>query len=121
MQKSVRLFIAAASAAAILSTPALAADGDAGWREITYRCASGQDLTVGFRDAGGAIRVTAGDRPTVKLVGRPAKAGFRYGDSRHELRGEGNTVTLKIGSKTPLECTTDDPAAADLAAAATTR
>ena len=78
------------------------------WRSLNCR-----------RDSGSAAQVTAADKPvlSVKLMGRPAKSGFRYGDSRYELRGEGDAVTWQIGSKTPLKCTSDDPAAGKLAAA----
>ena len=96
---------------------AIEAPAEAGWRQVAYRCESGQALTIDFRESGSAVRVTAADKPAVKLVSRPAKSGFRYGDSRYELRGEGDAVTWQIGSKTPLKCTSDDPAAEQLAAA----
>lgn len=118
-----RLFFAASSAAVLMiALPAhqsLAGDATAesGWRQVAYSCESGQALTVAYRESGGAVRVTTADKPTLKLVARPAKLGFRYGDARHELRGEGDTVTWQIGSKTPLKCTSDDPATGNLAAA----
>ena len=96
---------------------AIEAPAESGWRQVAYRCESGQALTVDFRESGGAVRVTAADRSALNLVSRPAKSGFRYGDSRHELRGEGDAVTWQVGSKTPLKCTSDDPAAEKLAAA----
>ena len=93
--------------------------GDAGWRQVAYSCESGQELTVAYRESGSAVQVQAADRPMVKLISRPAKSGFRYGDSRHELRGEGDAVTWQIGKKSPVKCTSQDPAALHLAAAAT--
>lgn len=113
--------VAAASAALLMATPVLAAEGAASdeWRQVAYSCESGQDLTVAYRESGTAVQVTAADRPSVKLIARPAKAGFRFGDSRHELRGEGDAVTWRIGNKTPVKCTSQDPAALNLAAAAT--
>jgi len=96
---------------------AIEAPAESGWRQVAYRCESGQALTVDFRESGSAVRVTASDKPAVQLVSRPARLGFRYGDSRYELRGEGDAVTWQIGSKTPLKCTSDDPAAGKLAAA----
>lgn len=110
----------AAAAALVLAAPALAAEGQASaeWREVSYSCATGQNLKVAYRESGSAVQVTAADRPTVKLLARPAKTGFRFGDSRHELRGEGDMVTFKIGRKTPVTCTSEDPAALNLAAAA---
>ncbi len=110
----------AASAALLLGAPVLASDAPAAseWRPVAYSCESGQELTVTYRESGSAVRVQSADRPAVKLVARPAKSGFRYGDSRHELRGEGDAVTWRVGSKTPVKCTSDDPAALNLAAAA---
>ncbi len=86
---------------------------------MAYSCESGQELTVAYRESGSAVQVQAADRPMVKLISRPAKSGFRYGDSRHELRGEGDAVTWQIGKKSPVRCTSQDPAALNLAAAAT--
>ncbi|MEQ1801285.1 MAG: MliC family protein [Gammaproteobacteria bacterium] len=113
--------VAAASAALLMASPVLAAEVAASdaWRQVAYSCESGQDLTVAYRESGTAVQVTAADRPAVKLIARPAKAGFRFGDSRHELRGEGDAVTWRIGNKTPVKCTSQDPAALNLAAAAT--
>ena len=109
------------TAALMIAVPVsqgVAADAEAGWRQVAYSCESGQALTVDYRESGGAVRVTAAEKPAVKLNERPAKTGFRYGDARHELRGEGESVTWQIGSKTPLKCTSEDPAAGNLAAAA---
>jgi membrane-bound inhibitor of C-type lysozyme len=85
---------------------------------VAYTCETGQALTVAFRETGSAVQVQPADRPAVKLNARPAKTGFRYSDSRHELRGDGEAITWRIGNKTPLKCTSDDPAAEVLAAAA---
>jgi membrane-bound inhibitor of C-type lysozyme len=111
---------AAASAALLIAAPVLAGEASANgdWRQVAYSCESGQELTVAYRDSGSAVQVQAADRPAVKLISRPAKSGFRYGDSRHELRGEGDAVTWRIGNKTPVKCTSQDPAALNLAAAA---
>lgn len=113
--------VAAASATLVLAAPALAVEerASAEWREVAYSCETGDSLTVAYRESGSAVQVTAADRPTVKLLARPAKSGFRFGDSRHELRGEGEMVTFKIGKRTPVTCTSSDPAALNLAAAAT--
>lgn len=116
------LFAAAAASAALLAAaPVLAGEASASaeWRQVAYSCESGQELTVAYRESGSAVQVQASDRPVVKLISRPAKSGFRYGDSRHELRGEGEAVTWRIGNKTPVKCTSQDPAALNLAAAAT--
>ena len=112
---------AAASATLLIAAPVLAgeASANADWRQVAYSCESGQELTVAYRESGSAVQVQAADRPVVKLLSRPAKAGFRYGDSRHELRGEGEAVTWRIGNKTPVRCTSQDPAALQLAAVAT--
>jgi len=111
----------AASAALLVAAPVLAGEASpsADWRQVAYSCESGQELTVAYRDSGSAVQVQSSDRPAVKLISRPAKSGFRYGDSRHELRGEGEAVTWRIGNKTPVKCTSQDPAALNLAAAAT--
>lgn len=111
----------AASAALLVAAPVLAGDtsANAEWRQVAYSCESGQELTVAYRETGSAVQVQSPDRPAVKLISRPAKSGFRYGDSRHELRGEGEAVTWRIGNKTPVKCTSQDPAALNLAAAAT--
>jgi len=113
--------LSAAAAALVLAAPALAAEGQASaeWRAVAYSCESGENLTVAYRESGSAVQVTPSDRPTVKLIARPAKTGFRYGDARHELRGEGDMVTFQVGRKTPVTCTSTDPAALNLAAAAT--
>jgi membrane-bound inhibitor of C-type lysozyme len=112
---------AAAMAALILAGPAVAAGDSAkpGWRQVAYTCETGQPLTVAFRETGSAVQVQPADKPAVKLNARPAKAGFRYADSRHELRGEGEAITWRIGNRTPVKCTSDDPAAQALAAVAT--
>lgn len=112
---------AAASVALFVAAPVLAGGATPGaeWRQVAYSCESGQELTVAYRESGSAVQVQAADRKAVKLNARPAKAGFRFGDSRHELRGEGDAVTWQIGSKTPVKCTSQDPAALNLAAAAT--
>jgi membrane-bound inhibitor of C-type lysozyme len=112
---------AAASAALFAAAPLMAGEASASaeWRQVAYSCESGQALTVAYRESGSAVQVQAADRKAVKLIARPAKAGFRYGDSRHELRGDGDAVTWQIGSKSPVKCTSQDPAALNLAAAAT--
>ncbi len=117
-----KLISAAASAVLLMvglpPSLSLAADtpAETGWRQVAYRCESGQALTVAYRESGSAARVTAADQPTVKLVSRPVKSGFRYGADRYELRGEGDAVTWQIGSKTPLKCTSADPGAGNMAA-----
>jgi membrane-bound inhibitor of C-type lysozyme len=83
---------------------------------VAYSCEYGQALTVDFRESGGAVRVAAAEKAAVTLNARPAKSGFRYSDARHELRGEGGAVTWQIGTRTPVKCTSEDPAAANLAA-----
>jgi hypothetical protein len=109
--------IAATSAGLLLLSfgagQSLAADetAEAGWRQVAYSCESGQALTVDYRDSGSAAKVTGADKPVVKLISRPAKSGFRFGDSRHELRGDGDAVTWQVGSKTPVKCTTTTRAA----------
>lgn len=111
---------AVASVAVLAATPVLAADGPAAseWRQISYRCESGQALTVSFREAGGSVQVAAADAPALKLLARPAREGFRYSDSRHELRGGGEEITWKVGSRSPDKCSSSDPAASTLAAIA---
>ncbi|MCL4721699.1 MAG: MliC family protein [Gammaproteobacteria bacterium] len=104
-------------AAALLAAAPVQASAD--WQPVAYSCEGGEALTVAFRASGSAVQVSIPNRKTVKLNSRPAKSGFRYGDSRHELRGEGEVVTLSIDSRTPLRCTSEDPAAARLAAQAT--
>ncbi|MEO7386796.1 MAG: MliC family protein [Gammaproteobacteria bacterium] len=118
--RSLNVLSAAAAAAVVLvASPVLADQTKPGeWRQIAYTCDTGQDLTIAYRESGSAVEVTATDRPAVKLVARPAKAGFRFGDSRHELRGDGEAVTWQIDNKTPLKCTSQDPAALNLGAAA---
>jgi membrane-bound inhibitor of C-type lysozyme len=120
MRISNLLSVTAASAALLIAAPVLASEAAASaeWRQVAYSCESGQELTVAYRESGTAVQVQAADRPMVKLISRPAKSGFRYGDSRHELRGEGDAVTWQIGNKTPVKCTSEDPAALNLAAAA---
>lgn len=88
------------------------------WREVAYQCETGQDLRVEFRENGSAVRVATGDKPAVKLISRPAREGFRYGGSIYELRGNGNGLSWQTGSKTPVKCTSSDPAAAAFAAVA---
>lgn len=88
------------------------------WRQVQYSCGAGATLTVDYKESGSAIRVAEADKKAVKLNARPAKAGFRYGDSRHELRGEGEAVTWKVGARTAIQCRSEDPAAIGLAIAA---
>lgn len=111
----------AVSAALLSAAPAIAGKAATSneWRQAVYSCDSGESLTIDFRESGSAVRVTSADKRPVKLNYRPANVGFRFGDSRHELRGEGETVTWKIGSRTFMKCTSDDPAAANLASVAT--
>jgi len=120
MQKNTHL-IALAAAAVLATGPAIAAEATPGegWQQVAYTCDSGQELTVAYRESGSAVQVRSAERPVVKLIARPAKAGFRYGDSRHELRGEGDAITWRIDNKTPVKCTSQDPAALNLAAVAT--
>jgi len=111
----------AASAALVAAVPATAGDRASNneWREVAYNCDSGQSLTVAFRESGSSVRVMADESKAVKLNARPAKTGFRYSDSLYELRGGVDAVTWKIGSRQPVRCTSEDPAAASLAAVAT--
>jgi membrane-bound inhibitor of C-type lysozyme len=88
------------------------------WRQVQYRCGTDSTLTVDYKESGSAIRVAEADKKAVKLNARPAKAGFRYGDSRHELRGAGEAVTWKVGARSAVECRSNDPAALSLASAA---
>ena len=105
---------------AVLLAPVQAGAADAEWRQVAYQCESGQPLTVSFRATGSAVKVlSAADQKAVTLVLRPAKTGFRYSDSRFELRGDGDAITWKVGSRSAVNCKTEDPAAANLAAAAT--
>ncbi len=116
------LLSAVAASATLLATPAaVSADTVPGneWRQVAYSCESGQELTIAFKESGSSVRVTESENPAVKLNARPAKTGFRFSDSRYELRGEVNAVTWKIGSRAAVKCTTQDSAAADLAAFAT--
>ena len=119
MKISKALFLIAAAGGVLSSAPVFADESasSSGWRQVAYSCESGQALNVAFRDSGSAAQVTATDKPAVKLIGRPAKSGFRYSDSRYELRGEGDAVTWKIGTKTPVKCTSDGQSATKLAAA----
>ena len=118
-------FVSGAAAALLLialpASQSMAGDSPAesGWRQVAYNCESGQAINVAFRDSGSAAQVTAADKPAVKLIGRPAKSGFRYSDDRYELRGEGDAVTWKIGTKTPVKCTSDGQDVAKVAAALT--
>ena len=117
-------FVSGATALLLMALPAsqsLAGDppAESGWRQVAYNCESGQALNVAFRESGSAAEVTAADKPTVKLIGRPAKSGFRYSDDRYELRGDGGAVTWKIGTKTPVKCTSDGQDVAKVAAALT--
>jgi len=102
------------------ASQSFAADATAedGWRQVAYSCESGQALTVAYRDSGSAARVTGADKPIVKLVSRPAKSGFRFANSRFELRGEGDAVTWQVGTKTPVKCTSTTQAAANVGAEA---
>lgn len=120
MHKTTHL-IALAAATVLTAAPAFAADASPGqgWQQVAYTCETGQELTVAYRETGSAVQVSSAERPVVKLIARPAKAGFRYGDSRHELRGDGEGITWRIGNKTPVKCTSQDPAALNLAAVAT--
>ena len=106
-------------ASTVLMGPAQAGEAASEWRQVDYQCESGKPLTVSFRETGSAVKVVAADQKAVTLVLRPAKAGFRYSDSRYELRGEGAAITWKVGGKTPVSCTTQDPSAINLAASAT--
>jgi membrane-bound inhibitor of C-type lysozyme len=92
---------------------------DSGWHQVNYICESGEALNVAFRESGSAAQVTAADKPTLRLMGRPARSGFRYSDDRYELRGEGVAVTWKIGTKTPVKCASDGQYVAKVAAAVT--
>ena len=106
--------------AVLAASPVIAAEAAAAseWRQVQYSCGAGSTLTVDYKESGSAIRVAEADKKAVKLNARPAKAGFRYGDSRHELRGAGEAVTWKVGARTAVECSSDDPAALSLATAA---
>ena len=107
-------------ASSVLMAPVQAGAPDAEWRQVAYQCETGQPLTVSFRAIGSAVKVVpVADQKAVTLVLRPAKTGFRYSDSRYELRGEGEAITWKVGSRAAVSCTTADPAAENLAAAAT--
>lgn len=90
----------------LVGSQSLAADtaAEPGWRQVAYSCESGQALTVAYRESGSAARVSSADKPVVKLIGRPADSGFRFSDSRYELRGEGDAVTWQVGRKLPVKC-----------------
>lgn len=104
----------------VVASSAVAGDAAATseWRQVQYSCGAGSTLTVDYKESGAAIRVAEADKKPVKLNARPAKSGFRYGDSRHELRGQGEAVTWKVGARTAIECSSNDPAAISLATAA---
>lgn len=106
-------------ASLLLAGNAVAADqSDPAWTQVAYSCDSGAPLTVAYREGASSVRVTVGEGQVFKLVARPAKEGFRYSDSRHELRGEGDEIQWKTDTRTPITCKSTDPAAASLAAAA---
>lgn len=92
--------------------------GEQEWREVVYRCDSGQPVTVAFRENGKAVRVAVGEQKPAQLAARVAKSGYRYANDRYELRGgsEDGAISLRIGSARPIACTSSDPAAARLAA-----
>jgi len=114
MRISNRLSAVAASAALLATAPGIAGEAAAHneWREVAYNCESGEALTIECRESGSSVRVIAADNQAVRLNARPAKTGFRFSDSRYELRGEVDTVTFKIGSRTPIKCKSEDLAAA---------
>jgi membrane-bound inhibitor of C-type lysozyme len=124
------LLSAIATSAAFLATiPAVAGEAAANneWRQVAYTCETGEVLTVAFRETGSSVRVITPEDEEVRLNVRPARDGFRFSnprperlsDSRYELRGEVDTVTWKIGLRTPMKCTSGDAAALHLSAAAT--
>lgn len=107
--------------ALLAAAPVIAAEGPSAneWRQVSYSCETGDALTIAYRESGSSVRVTVADKRPIKLNARPAKAGFRFGDSMYELRGAADAVTWRIGSRTPVKCASTDPDAALLAAAAT--
>ena len=114
--------LSALSASALLAAAPVIAGQDPSaseWRQVAYNCETGDALTIAYSESGSSVRVTVADKRPVKLNARPAKAGFRFGDSLYELRGGADAVTWKIGSRTPVKCASTDPEAALLAAAAT--
>lgn len=115
MYKSTILAAAALAGSLSLANTAIAADE---WRQVAYACESGDNLTVSFRETGSAVKVAVADRKPIKLNARPADTGFRYSDSRHELRGDGTAVTFRIDNKSPVKCTSGDPSAQALASLA---
>lgn len=115
---AVALF-SASLAASLAAAPALAAEGSGpAWTQVAYSCDSGQPLTVAYREGVSSVRVSVADGPVFKLNSRPSDAGFRYSDSRHELRGDGDEVQWKNGARAPVTCRSQDPAASSLALAA---
>lgn len=120
MRNSSILSIAAGLAATVLLAPAaVASDSNNGWREVAYNCETGDPLTVQYRETGSSVKVQLDDRKAVKLNARPAKEGFRFADSLYELRGEGEVVTFRIGSRTAVKCVSGNPSAADITASIT--
>ena len=129
MRVSNLLSAVAASAAFLATVPAVAGEAATNneWRQVAYNCESGEVLTVAFRETGSSVRVMTPEDEDVRLNVRPARDGFRFSnarperlsDSRYELRGEVDTVTWRIGLGTPTKCTSGDPSALNLSAAAT--
>lgn len=121
MRRSSVFSLASGLAALILLAPsAMAAEDSSEWRAISYTCESGNPLTVAYRETGSSVKVTlAADKKPVRLNARPARTGFRYADSLYELRGEGEVVTIRIGSKDALKCVSSDPSAPAVTAAIT--
>lgn len=111
-----KLLSSAVAAGVLLICTAQA--GEQEWREVVYRCDSGQPVTVAFRENGKAVRVAVGEQRPAQLAARVAKSSYRYANDRYELRGgsEDGAISLRIGSARPMACISSDPAAARLAA-----
>lgn len=77
---------------------------------VAFSCATGETLSVSLRTDGRAAQVQLGDKDPVRVLARPSKEGARFSDSRHELRIVGAEARWKVGSRSPVTCTTTDGA-----------
>jgi membrane-bound inhibitor of C-type lysozyme len=65
-------------------------------RTVQYFCNDGERLTVRFDPARGIAVVERGESE-MELRQEPSGSGFRYGNARAEIRGQGDELIFEMG------------------------
>ncbi len=73
-------------------------------REVAFACDNGEAMRVRFTEAPAQAVLMRGGSELV-LPQQPSGSGFRYGNGRNTIHGQGDELMVEIGRMVPIRCT----------------